>query len=118
MDTLLVVAAVIDVAALGALGCLVWQQGGARELALSVQRATLEALRTDLAELVAQAERGGHALDATLGAHEARLRTLLAQVVRVAPVEGGRSEPAPTRLDPAEARLLRDLELRVGARDV
>ena len=95
--TLLVVSTLLDVVALAAAWRLV-RAAGRR------QGDTLERLRDDLAALVEDAERRGRALEEALATHETRLRALLKDAARVE--EARRPRPR----DPAEARLLRDLE--------
>ena len=68
------------------------------------QGAALERLRGEIAALVEDAEQRGRALEEALGGHEARLRALLKDAAKVE--EAKRPRPR----DPAEARLLRDLE--------
>lgn len=158
---LLIASTLIDVTALAVLGWLVWHSQRARDGALETQRTTLEALRSDLAQLLADAERRAQALDESLGAREQSLRHLLSEIARgdrTMPTPGlglrrtferglpldrtppseaeresarlGRRGPGvseersaqrarapegpPEVIDPAEARLLRDLELRLG----
>ena len=110
MEMLLAVSTVIDVVAIVA----AWR------LAISaVQRqaeagATLARLRTDLERLVEDAERRGGALEEAVATREKALRALLSDADKL--VETRRAPAAPrTRNDPAEARLLRDLEVRLGA---
>ena len=121
METLLLVSTVIDCAAVAALGWIVWRAGVEREATLGVQRATLETLRADLAELVADAEGRARELDVALGSREGRLRALLVEVAEVEAAhperERGATEVAErAAVDPAEARLLRDLEMSFGRR--
>ena len=71
------------------------------------QRTTLERLRVDLAELVGDAERRTHELETALAARERRLRTLVAETGRV---EVELTAPPRLAIDPAEARLLRNLQ--------
>jgi hypothetical protein len=121
METLLLVSTAIDCAAVAALGWIVWRAGVEREASLGVQRATLETLRADLAELVADAEGRARELDTALGSREDRLRALLVEVAEVEAAhpehERGATEAAERgAVDPAEARLLRDLEMSFGRR--
>jgi len=94
---LLVASTVLDLVALAA----AWRLFGA---AGRRDAAALESLRGELAALIADAERRGRALEEALTDHETRLRALLK--------DAGRMEEArrPRPRDPAEARLLRDLE--------
>jgi hypothetical protein len=146
-ESFLVASTVLDLAAVAGLGWLVVRGGRERDAALAEQRAALEALRTDLAELLADAERRAHALEESLAGREQSLRGLL---VNVGKVEEKRSAakrtPAPPKpappsaeprprpaglealrgdlaqvarklnVDPAEARLLRDLEVSLGTK--
>jgi hypothetical protein len=140
MEQLMLVTTIVDLAAVAALGWLVLRTGRARADAVAEQQATLEALRGDLAELVRDAEERTRTLDEALAAREERLRGLLVELGRHESGRGGRagrdaawsaelgrsrggergsergSERAaerPARVDPAEARLLRDLEVRL-----
>jgi hypothetical protein len=107
MEPLIVATTVTDLAALAGLAWVVWRAGRDRDAALGEQRAALETLRADLAALVADAERRARALEESLAAREGRLRALL--------VELARAEGAPrAAADPAEARLLRDIEMSFG----
>jgi len=97
--------AVVDCVAVGAIGWIVRRSAREREAALDDQRATLERLRADLAGLVTDAERRARELETAVEARERRLRVLVAE-------SGGveACTPPPPRIDPAEARLLRDLD--------
>ena len=113
--TLLVLTALVDVAAVGA---LLWVLGrGGRQSAAEQQKA-LGRLRAELAALVADAEARTRALDATLAAREATLRVLLAATQGVmpegAPPEGGGRRSTAPAPDPAQIRLVRDLEVVLG----
>jgi hypothetical protein len=128
MDHLMLASTAIDVAAVLLLGFLVLRSGRVRDDALADQRATLETLRGDLAHLISEAEERTQVLDDALASRERRLRGLLAEMGRY---ETGRPAPrerdereservgertaarAGSRLDPAEARLLRDLDVRI-----
>jgi len=124
MDTLMLAATGIDVAAVAVLGWLAWRSGRDRDVALDVQRAALETLRADLAQLIADEEQRGRALEEALGAREQRLRALLADLGRAEPRSRADSEPrgrlasVADRLgvDPAEARLVHDLQMSFGRR--
>jgi hypothetical protein len=140
--TLILAATAADLVLVAVLGWLVARSGRLRDRAIEAQRATLERLRTDLAALVSDAEQRAQALEETLGAREQRLRALLAEIGRIetgarpAPRAQERvQERVPDRAsapsavtavvresarvarrlagDPAEARLLRDLEVRL-----
>jgi len=114
METLLLASTVIECAAVAGIGWVLWRSGREREAALDAQRAVLERLRADVAELVADAEARSRALEATLGAREERLRRLVAESGRLEATRAAAPVEAPPRLriDPAEARLLRDLGAR------
>jgi len=111
MQWVLVGATVIDVGAVGVLAWLVGRSGRLRDRMLADQRATLAALRGDLGHLLEDAERRARALEQRLGVREQSLRGLMADPGRA----GSGTEALPRLgIDPAEARLLRDLELSVG----
>jgi hypothetical protein len=120
METLMLASTAIDLVAIAVLAWLVWRSGRERDAALGMQRAALEALRTDLAELVQDAERRTQALGETLDDREVRLRALLADLERAERARARTPAAAPPEsaervpLDPAEARLVRDLQLRLG----
>jgi hypothetical protein len=105
MNVLLLVSTVLDLAAVAALGWFLHRTDREREVALEEGRAALERLRGDLAELVRDAEERARALEERVGARAAAAsrpaseRELLARRLGV---------------DPAEARLLRDLEVSLG----
>jgi len=139
MENLILASTAIDISAVAILAWLVLRSGRERDASLGVQRAALETLRAHLAELVADAERRAQALEETLGAREKRLRALLAELGRAEggartgakaerPLERPLERPAAAAArprsafadlarslgtDPAEARLLRDLEVRL-----
>ncbi len=96
-------ATLVELVALGALTYLLGRARAERRAA----EGAVEALRADLGRLLEEAESRARALEDALAARETSLRALLARV------EGGsrRREEAD---DPAEARLLRDLDLRIG----
>ena len=120
METMLLASTLIDCAALAALAWVVWRAGREREASLGAQRASLETLRADLSELVADAEGRARELEAALASREERLRDLLLEIAHVQATAHDRAlaEPAeaPAAIDPAEARLLRDLEVSFGRR--
>jgi len=109
MDTLLVASAVLDCGAVAGIGWLFRRSARERDATREAERAALERLREDLAQLVCDAEKRSRGLAAALDAREKRLRALVAETGRL---EAARPAPAPSheRPDPAEARLLRDLE--------
>src|SRR5262245_30239935 len=91
----------VDCLAVLALAWLVGRVERRHALAMAEQQAVLERLRAALADLLADAERRGSALDDRLAAREAGLRELLATSGRLA--QG-----------PAERRLALDLERALG----
>jgi len=108
MNVLLLASTALDLAAVAALGWFLHRSGRDREAALEEGRAALERLRGDLAELVADAEDRARALEERL-----EPRTTAAS-------RPGTDRDALARrlgVDPAEARLLRDLELSLGERE-
>jgi hypothetical protein len=142
-ENVLVIATIVDLIAVAALALLVLRTSRQRKHAADDQRATLETLRGDLAQLIADAEDRTRAIDKVLAGREKRLRALLAEVERfdappraaardrtAPPLERGRQPLDPADIleegvevrpgrdakDPAEARLLRDLDVRLGAR--
>jgi hypothetical protein len=121
MENMLLASTLIDCAALAALAWVVWRAGREREASLGAQRAALETLRADLGELVADAESRARELEAALASREERLRDLLLEIAHVQATAQDRAAAAatadePASIDPAEARLLRDLEVNFGRR--
>src|SRR5438445_811126 len=141
MHTVLLVSTVVDVAAIAVLVWLVRRAGRVRDAARAAQREALENLRRDLATLLADAEERAQALEESLGRRERSLGALLTRLERAerrtdaapprpaATASGalpelarrlglrgkrGSEAAAPDGLDPAEARLLRDLEVGLG----
>ncbi len=90
-ETLLVASAVLDCGAIAGIGWLLKRSARERD----TTRAALAHLRDGVAQLVRDAEERTRGLAAALDARERRLRALIAETGRA---------------DPAEARLLRDLE--------
>lgn len=136
MEHLMLISTVVDLGAVVLLGWLVLRGGRERETALGVRQSALESLRADLSQLVLEAERRANGLAEMLGEREERLRELLAEIARVDVAPARRpAPPAETRraarvdedderdalrqppVDPAEARLLRDLQLSFGSRE-
>jgi cell division septum initiation protein DivIVA len=113
---LLFTATAIDLAAVASVAWLVGRAGREDEARLEAHTATLDRLRADIAALVDDAEQRGHALEQALGARESRLRALLADVTRAESAPRPRA-PKARRTDPAEARLLRDLDVRLRAEE-
>jgi hypothetical protein len=137
METLLLASTVVDLLALVALAWVVMRSGRGGAKAAARQRDALERLHASLAALIADAERRARALEEALGEREDSLRVLLADLARAEgrhPLPSHDSRPGGaggvtplTRLDevlageprrrgadPAEARLLRDLEVSLG----
>src|SRR5438046_4253750 len=106
MDTLLVASAVLDCGAVAGIGWLLRRSARERDATREAERAALERLREDLAQLVCDAEKRSRGLAAALDAREKRLRALVAETGRP---EAARPAPAPghERPDPARAGLRR-----------
>jgi hypothetical protein len=105
MQVLLVVTTVLDLAAVGALCWFLRRTDRERDAALEEGRAALERLRGDLAQLVSDAETRARVLEESLGARiEGATRSASGQDLPV-------RRPG---ADPAEARLLRDLDMSFG----
>jgi hypothetical protein len=108
----LVVVTAVDVLAVATLGWLVARGARLRDLAPADQRRALADLKGELAQLLHDAEARARTLEAALGASQewpparaGRVRTLTPE--DEAPVAGG----SRLGVDPAEARLIRDLEV-------
>jgi hypothetical protein len=110
MTLVILAAAVVDVLVIGVLAWLLRRTERTQALAHAESEAVLARLRAELADLVADAERRTRALDEALAMREATLRVLLQTAA--APRE---AHEAPS-VDPAEVRLLRDLELSLERR--
>lgn len=110
MTTLVFAAAAFDVLVVGVLAWLLRRTERRQALAQAESEAVLSRLRGELADLVTDAERRTRALDEALAMREATLRVLLQ--TSAAPRESSRD----THVDPAEVRLLRDLELSLERR--
>ena len=106
MSLVLVLTTIVDALAVVALVWLVRRTEHTQALVLAEQQGALARLRDELADLVADAERRTRELDQALAMREATLRVLVQTSAR--PEEMAGEEP---RVDPAEVRLLRDLEL-------
>lgn len=154
MDTVMLVATVVDLGAVTLLGWLTLRGRRERETSIGFHKATLESLRTDLSQLVLDAERRAEGLAQMLAGREESLRALLDDIARLETQRPARQEtrtevrfekrrPARPReershdrsaveraaeraaeratperapaVDPAEARLLRDLQISFGA---
>lgn len=116
----------IDLVAVAVLGWLLWRGERLRAAVLEDQQDALDRLKRDLSHLLEDAEQRAAALEERLGARERSLRALVARLgPDLGPGQEPRLQPAKplTRTlveeledeaDPAEARLLRDLELSLG----
>ena len=111
MTALVLAAAVVDVLVVGVLAWLLRRTERRQVFAQAESEALLARLRGELADLIADAERRTRALDEALATREATLRVLLQTAA--APREGARETPT---VDPAEVRLLRDLDLSLDRR--
>ena len=119
--------AVVDLLAVGILGAMLARSARERDTTLVDQRQTMERLRADIGLLLEEAGQRARGLEQALVTRERALRALLGELERFesgrAPVSspppvlplGGRERPLAT--DPAEARLLRDLELRFAEQE-
>lgn len=129
MDYVMLGSAVVDLVAVAVLGAMLARSARERDTTLVDQRQTMERLRADIAQLLEEAAQRARGLEQSLVARERSLRSVLAEVERVetrgaapalsAPPPtlalGERERPLAT--DPAEARLLRDLELRFAEQE-
>lgn len=130
MDYVMLGSAVVDLLAVAVLATMLARSARARDTTLVDQRQTMERLRGDLAQLLEEAAQRARGLEQALVARERSLRALLGDIERVdgrrpaaSPVHGGvpaltlgeRERPLAT--DPAEARLLRDLEQRFAEQE-
>jgi len=122
MDHLMLISTVVELGAAGLLAWLVLRSARERETTLGLHRATLESLRADLSQLVREAECRAQGLEDTLADRELKLRALLDEIARVERPAPAPAVRRPLRAydeeradDPAEARLLRDLQLRFAS---
>ena len=131
MDWMMLGSAAVDLLAVGVLGALLARTARERDGTLVDQRQTMERLRADIAQLLDDAAQRTQGLEQALVARERSLRAVLSEIEGVAPrlatlppprsaslpslAMGERERPLAT--DPAEARLLRDLELRFAEQD-
>lgn len=102
---LLLVSTVLDLAAVAALCWFLRRTDRERDAALEAGQAALERLRGNLAELVRDAEERARALEERFDARAAAARRPASEREMLARRLG---------VDPAEARLLRDLEVSLG----
>ena len=127
MDYTMLGSAIVDLVAVGVLGALLARTARERDTTLVDQRQTMERLRADIAVLLEEAGQRTRGLEQALMARERSLRGVLGELERaegrrlpaaIAPPTlalGERERPLAT--DPAEARLLRDLELRFAEQE-
>ena len=106
MSIVLVLTTLVDAALVAAFVWLVRRADRSQVAGLATQHAAVARLRSEIAELLADAERRTRALDHVLAMREATLRVLVQTSTR--PDEPAAEAPAGS---PAEVRLLRDLEL-------
>jgi hypothetical protein len=103
---LVLLATLIDVGVVATLAWLVRRTARAQARSLAEQQAILARVRGELADLIRDAERRTRALDQALAMREATLRVLLQTAA-----PGEEADAGAPGVDPAEVRLLRDLEL-------
>ena len=106
MSIVLVLTTLVDAALVAAFVWLVRRADRSQDAGLATQRAAMARFRAELADLLADAERRTRALDHVLAMREATLRVLVQTSTRAD--ESAAEAPA---ANPAEVRLLRDLEL-------
>jgi hypothetical protein len=106
MSLALVLTTLVDAALVAALVWLVRRAERSHVTGLAAQHAAAARLRREVAELLADAERRTRALDHVLAMREATLRVLVQTTAR--PDESTVEAPGS---NPADVRLLRDLEL-------
>ena len=106
MSIVLVLTTLVDAALVAAFVWLLRRADRSQVAGLADQRAAMARLRAQIADLLADAERRTRALDHVLAMREATLRVLVQTSARS-------DEPVAeaTAANPAEVRLLRDLEL-------
>jgi hypothetical protein len=129
MQKVVLASTVVDLVAVAVLAWIVARSARERDASLVDQRRALGDLKADLAQLLEDAETRAQAIAETLSARERSLRAA-ADVETGAPgraTSSQKRQPVPAPLvraltpedlragaDPAEARLLRDLEVSVG----
>ena len=106
MSLVLVLTTLVDAGLVAALVWLVRRAERSQVTGLAAQHAAVARLRSEVAALLADAERRTRALDHVLAMREATLRVLVQTAAR--PQEPTIDAPGST---PADVRLLRDLEL-------
>ena len=106
MTMVLVLTTLVDAVLVAAFVWLVRRADRSQDAGLVTQRAAMARFRAELADLLADAERRTRALDHVLAMREATLRVLVQTSARAD--EAVAEAPA---ANPAEVRLLRDLEL-------
>jgi hypothetical protein len=127
MQKVVLASTVADLVAVAVLAWIVARSARQRDASLVDQRRALGELKADLAQLLEDAETRGHALAETLAARERSLRAAAGSAAEPRPSSSQRWQPTAAPLvrsltgeelerdpDPAEARLLRDLEVSVG----
>jgi hypothetical protein len=127
MDYVMMGSAVVDLLAVGILGAMLARSARERDTTLVDQRQTMERLRGDIAQLLEDAGERARGLEQSLVARERALRALLGELERVEARRAPQAAAAPSlalgererplATDPAEARLLRDLELRFAEQE-
>ena len=106
MSIVLVLTTLVDAALVAAFVWLLRRADRSQAAGLAAQHAAMTRLRAQIADLMADAERRTRALDHVLAMREATLRVLVQ--TSAPPDEAVAEAPA---ANPAEVRLLRDLEL-------
>ena len=125
MDYVMMGSAVVDLLAVAVLGWMLARSARERDTTLVDQRQTMERLRGDIGQLLEEAGQRARGLEQALVARERSLRALLTDLERVEPRRPAASPPVlplgdrerQLAADPAEARLLRDLELRFAEQE-
>lgn len=127
MDYVMMGSAVVDLLAVAVLGWMLARSARERDTTLVDQRQTMERLRGDIGQLLEEAAQRARGLEQALVARERSLRSLLGEIERVEPRRPATAGPPtllplgererPLAADPAEARLLRDLELRFAEQE-
>jgi hypothetical protein len=127
MQKVVLASTVVDLLAVAVLAWMVARSARERDASLVDQRRALGELKADLAQLLEDAERRAQAIAETLAARERSLRAAAEDEAPIRPASSQKRQQATPPLvraltpedlragaDPAEARLLRDLEVSVG----
>jgi len=127
MQKVVLASTVVDLLAVAVLAWMVARSARERDASLTDQRRALGELKADLAQLLEDAETRAQVLAETLAARERSLRAAAEDEPPIRPsssqrrqqpmaplVRGLTPEDLRAGADPAEARLLRDLEVSVG----